>query len=115
MKAQTRIKNAVTIERNADCDYRRIVENVPMTPKRPVVTWHPGLGWYVDGRREKGNSVEIADRYLERAEAFKAAIRDFWAQPSKVAAVVSQRESAAKPGERSGASPERLGGAERKP
>lgn len=92
MKAQTAIRNAVIVERNADCDYRRIVENVPMIPKRPVVIWHPGLGWYIDGKRERGNSAEIAARYLERAESFRAAIRDFWAQPSQIKPLLEARE-----------------------
>jgi hypothetical protein len=77
MKAQTRIRLAVKLERDVYADYARIVDHVPVIPKNPQVMWRSGLGWYIDGKRVRGTADEIINDCQGRVDACAQAINDF--------------------------------------
>ncbi len=77
MKAQTRIRTAVFMERQVYSDYARIVDHVPVIPKKPRVEWRSGIGWYIDGKRVRGSATDIINDCQQRIDALAEAIKDY--------------------------------------
>lgn len=63
MKTTTAIRAAVKLCYDAFTDYARIVQNVPVIPKIPQVSYKTGKGWEIDGQLFKLPAEKVIDHY----------------------------------------------------
>lgn len=81
MKAQTQIEHAVKACYDAYADYARKVENIPVIPSFPKVSWVRGslknenTGWIVDGRLYPGTADEVVNYWNKRTALWLARTR----------------------------------------
>ncbi len=91
MKEQTKIEQAVKRCYEAYSDYARIVDNIPVIPKFPKVTWERGslknesTGWTVDGKLYHGSAEQVVAYWDKLTERWVAKTR------KKLAATPSQQ------------------------
>jgi hypothetical protein len=63
MKTTTMIKFAVQLCYDAYADYSRIVQDIAVVPPKPVVSFHPGVGWQVGGKMYKMTANELINHF----------------------------------------------------
>lgn len=65
MKAKTQIEQAVKAAYDAYAEYARKVDNMPVIPAFPRVSWergslkNPNTGWIIDGRLYPGTAEQV--------------------------------------------------------
>jgi hypothetical protein len=81
MKAQTQIERAVKACYDAYAEYARKVDNIPVIPQFPKVTWVRGSlkneasGWLIDGKLYNGTAQEVVSHWNKQTERWTAKLR----------------------------------------
>lgn len=71
MKAKTLIEQSVKACYDAYADYARKVDNIPVIPNFPRVSWergslkNPNTGWWVDGKLYPGSAEQVIKHWTK--------------------------------------------------